>query len=1258
LATEFVLAEAIYLASLEAQSHDPFTCSVGGSGTPWLASIVPDPRLECLDIASAATLRGLQGAYLTGQGDVASISDASLFGASTPCNGDRRVGDGRINAFDLAVLMWNIFQQPPYDASFLEEWTVVPRVGTAARCRSGQTAQQYAIELQEDFCAAGSVAAPTNSARALSEAGTSRALSEPAVEAPRSMATTVTSWNIVPGAGEWTRIRLLDAPDASLSEQTTPAIELFLVGVGGGQTAPLDPEPPPAADCTGAACAPAHDEQKVSIHFSRRQDLILDAGADPAACSAISQAGAHALGPGGVLSLLQSSPARACPFDIFVWVPQTFRDGLSGSQADTCAGAVGVGEGSWLIDGDEGASSFAPVCASSFPPPAAPTPPGSPPLSPPFVLVTTPWVRVDLGLEMPAAGIGQSALNSMRDLLAEVLGVPSSFVGAQWEAGSTLALVVAVPADEAEWTDRGALQVFNVTQLVDAALNSVGGSIEAAQAFMEQAVPSSGVSLSLQPVVTWYVDDSPPSPPPSAPPPPDAAFLTLGVGNNATLAAIIAAAATGGLCCCCCIYCLVFRRKYGKVALRKEHPVVLPGDEPRLAHCAPPLHVGELSSDSLHDRFDSFGSRRPSSRGGASRRDSRCDSSGGPARRRSKEELQIELLRKRLAAVHIGSIAGLDVAMMAGAASQAGRSAPGVTVLAASRDSSANVSVRNSRRLISAEDGSYVTSRESSHSASPRHSRRRISAGDADAHTSIVSSLDASRHDFRRQNSVDDMDHDPNIIHIVRRSSRRNLGAGLANAPPLDRRWSASSVGSVSEAEGSSLPVQPPSRFSLSLSRLGSTDDVGGGPSADPGPRRFPVPLGKLDSKDDVGSGPADARPQPRFLLPLHKLTVSTELIDGSAAPRQQSPRLSGSLSPGLSPVQRVLRCSSRLSRGVSFAASINADDVTVLLNPGRSHRQNASPQRRHSHDAGSRGDGPGNSRVGSPLKGTSPTTRCSFGASAERDWGSRSHHDSYRLSHHDRASHDGSRCGSPRKSAAEVVARSLAAGTTSSASSLRRRQSWSEAVDIAPARGGASARGEGNSLPRYRHSAGAASPVDSAPSIDLVGLDLAVKTPPPPCTMPPRLTRPAGGSRVIVDVADSPTPSPPTEAPPDLGAGRPRKHVCTPAPMLRRRPGGSQVLVDVGSVEVPPPPSKMPYISPGSHVPLDFRDVERPRPPNASPAGTSSGVASPLVAASASPSGGAPLLEPKSSSGVDGSSADKEESITSHSSQRFSGII
>jgi hypothetical protein len=1113
LATEFALAEAIYLASLEAQAHDPFTCSVGGSGAAQMASVLPNPRLECLDIASASTLSGLQSAYLlaaqdTYGGDAAFISDGGLFGSSTACSG-RRVGDGRINAFDLAVLMWTIFEQPPYGAGLLETWTIEPRDNTATRCGNGQTRQQYGVELQEDFCAAGSAEARTT--RALSVAGTPpRALSESA--APRSAATTVTTWNVVPGAGEWTRIRLLDTPGAPVTERIAPVLELFLVGVGGGQTAHLDPEPPPTANCTGAACAPSHDEQRVSIHFSRREDLILDAGGDPSACSTISQAGAYALGPGGVLSLFQNSPTRACPFDIFVWVPQTIRDGLSGDQADTCAGAVGVGHGSSVMDGGYGAAVLAPVCATAFLPPAPPPPPGNPPLSPPFVLVTTPWMRVDLKLPMPAAGIGQSALNAMRELLAALLGVPSSFIGAEWEDGSTLALVVAVPRDQAEWTSRGALQIYNVTQLVDAALNSVGGSIQAAQDFLEQAVPNTRLSLSLQPEVTWLIDGPPPSPPLQAPPPLDASFLTLGLGSNATLAGIIAAAAAVCCCCCCCCFILYFRRHKGKLALRKDHPLVLPGKEARSSRPAPPLDVAEPSSDSLHDRFDSLlrNSRKShGSRADSSRRDSLRDSWGG---RSGREEPHVERPRPRPAAA--GSAAGQHAPRRPGPASVAGRTAPGGSILGgASRGSSANVSVRSSRRLVSAEDGSYVTSRDASASTSLRDSRRRIS--DADAYVSLGASLDASfgpsldaspcasmdasQHDIRRLISAGDPDHDISFIRVAgRRPPGRDSGAGPAICPSLDRLWSVSSAGSPSEADGSPSSVrppprsfflvprysadnaegrpsadQPPRRSSLPLSRLSATDNARAGPSADYPARRLSLPLRRLGSSDEIGGESSAAGQEPRFCLPLHKLSISTEAGEGpvspgqhdqrhspgSYSPQQHSPGLQGQDSPPhLSPMghaapqahmQRVLRGSPRLSRSESCGSLRDVGDDTVALYQSHSHRQTPSPPRRRSCDSSSRDDGLGAlgaypGRVGSPLKGTSPDARRSFGALAEGGPGPghSSHHDSYRLSHQDDASRNSSVCGSPGKSAAEVVARSLAAGTDSSEASRPTRTS------------------------------------------------------------------------------------------------------------------------------------------------------------------------------------------------------------------------
>ena len=158
LAAEFLLASQIAAEIKEAHSNDPFTCRQAGptgegisiAPRPWVASASTSPYLPtisgreiaCLDIAAFST-PGVQPlvAYgpetlVSSQAAAASNASAATFGGATKCGGVA-IGDGTVNAYDVATFLRAHFRTPPYDAfdrdlSTVE--TVAPRAGMAGGC--------------------------------------------------------------------------------------------------------------------------------------------------------------------------------------------------------------------------------------------------------------------------------------------------------------------------------------------------------------------------------------------------------------------------------------------------------------------------------------------------------------------------------------------------------------------------------------------------------------------------------------------------------------------------------------------------------------------------------------------------------------------------------------------------------------------------------------------------------------------------------------------------------------------------------------------------------------------------------------------------------------------------------------------------------------------------------------------------------------------------------------------------------------------
>jgi len=352
---------------------------------PSLNLLSGSAMLECLDVGAASTLGGLHNMSVGEDHELWAPDggSATLFGAAQTCE-SKQVSDGVISAHDFAVIMWAQFRVAPYDTLPhlpSEVPTVRGREKTNGRCGAGLSQQQYQLQLAEaeTFCIAGTPEANATRRRLGDAAGDSEGGSQVLVESAstRPLAARVTRWSSVAGVGEWSRIELLEEGQQEGQLSDVPfqvlSLELFLVGVGAARTRDVSFEAPPAANCSAASCAPSHSPDTVTVGFHRRLDLL--DGRDPSTCAYIQRAAADALRM-GTLAIMQTPPSQACPFDLYVWVPEKDRMEL-GSQG-LCAGGMGVDIGSNALDGRGGATQRTLRCAMPLQPPSPPPLPPSP----------------------------------------------------------------------------------------------------------------------------------------------------------------------------------------------------------------------------------------------------------------------------------------------------------------------------------------------------------------------------------------------------------------------------------------------------------------------------------------------------------------------------------------------------------------------------------------------------------------------------------------------------------------------------------------------------------------------------------------------------------------------------------------------------------------------------------------------------------------------------------------------------------------
>lgn len=385
---EFVLMERLWADSSGQDSYDPYTCAVNNA-----------LFLECLDIAGARTLgnslsdsvaynmSGSSGDLnknfyaileLEGLLDMTGENVTGHFGGDVSCSG-KVVGDGAVNAYDMATLMWYQFKFEPYDQLSNDPSTVATVQGrddTSYRCNLGENRRMWQLALGEDYCHSGQNAKMlgySNERRLLQNvvpegnilsanlleayrtdtvhtrfrktedvvqpialgAKETRNPSERRaainqedmlrhVNSMRTLDIDVAEWGVVEGYGRWIRMR---APGVQV------AMEIYLSGLSVDDPVHLSLQSVPTKNCTN--CKPIdEDPRSVVIAFARRTEYEDDYSSaifdkQKSLCANIVPAALQSsVLIGNTIALRQQPPNYACGFDIFLWVPSFPKSGV------------------------------------------------------------------------------------------------------------------------------------------------------------------------------------------------------------------------------------------------------------------------------------------------------------------------------------------------------------------------------------------------------------------------------------------------------------------------------------------------------------------------------------------------------------------------------------------------------------------------------------------------------------------------------------------------------------------------------------------------------------------------------------------------------------------------------------------------------------------------------------------------------------------------------------------------------------------
>ena len=384
LIAEFVLMESMWWDSTVTDSYNKFTCLVQ-----------QDQRYACLDIASSKTLGGTivnkdvyNGSTLIYDFDYLRSVTLQLetsidvnstrntlfgsFGAQcwTNTSNNLTIGDGVVNAYDMSVLLWYQFESPPYDMlksdppSLIR--TVRNRMDTAGRCRVQQQVElrrEWQFKLLHDFCDGMQEEELSRSRRVLSAEDTAY-YSSYYYDAPMSpMDITVHRWASVASFGRWEWIHIPD---------THKSLELFVDGAMSIVPVYISTRTPPSFNCS--TCKPSsmweyERDEDVHLLFERHSEISPQTpkqhqGDDDCALVVSSMTSSSAMHY-NTISLRQQPPDLACPFDLFMWVPEDAPH-HSDSNKECKRGTLGVSQGTSSMNGKLGSIQYTTHCSLEY----------------------------------------------------------------------------------------------------------------------------------------------------------------------------------------------------------------------------------------------------------------------------------------------------------------------------------------------------------------------------------------------------------------------------------------------------------------------------------------------------------------------------------------------------------------------------------------------------------------------------------------------------------------------------------------------------------------------------------------------------------------------------------------------------------------------------------------------------------------------------------------------------------------------------
>ena len=304
LVAELRLMERIHRSNIASNTYEAVTCAARNGNS----------FHQCADLAGAGTIAEDEASIWTE--DASDIYYGTLSGYLDSENanpfgiqcGSKRVGDGVVNAFDISVIVFSMFQRAPYNIP-LSTSTIQVRDDMDAECTNKTTRADWQSKLATDAC-------PEGGSRLRKRQRRQRRLSEESennnavnlFEHARIESTQTGSVN-----GTWYEVRI---------DHVQLVVEIIFDGVWTEEDIGLVNELYPNVD--DPSTHQPIDTSKIELRWARKLEFL---GLPSTDCSSIVNgvSGTTALS-GNTLAVRQeqaTSNSLLCAFSIFLYVPDT-----------------------------------------------------------------------------------------------------------------------------------------------------------------------------------------------------------------------------------------------------------------------------------------------------------------------------------------------------------------------------------------------------------------------------------------------------------------------------------------------------------------------------------------------------------------------------------------------------------------------------------------------------------------------------------------------------------------------------------------------------------------------------------------------------------------------------------------------------------------------------------------------------------------------------------------------------------------------